>query len=107
MPRGRGLFPARWVAVLSSRERASNRIPSWSMKNAGAHLNGKFLDAAEQAGFDVLVTGDKTLEYEQNLANRRIAMVAWSAVNWPIIEHHVGKVVDAVDKCQARNAPPR
>jgi hypothetical protein len=61
----------------------------------GGVKNGKLLEAAERAGFDVLITGDKTLEYEQNLSHRRIALVALSAVNWPIIEPHLAKIVDA------------
>jgi hypothetical protein len=63
----------------------------------GGVKNGKLLEAADRAEFDVLITGDKTLEYEQNLSHRRIALVALSAVNWPIIEPHVAKIVDAVD----------
>jgi hypothetical protein len=63
----------------------------------GGVKNGKLLETAERAGFDVLITGDKTLEYEQNLSHRRIALVALSAVNWPIIEPHVGQIIDAVD----------
>jgi hypothetical protein len=37
--------------------------------------NGRLLDAAEKDNFDVLVTGDQTLRYEQNLAARNIAVV--------------------------------
>ncbi len=37
--------------------------------------NGELLDAAESAHFDVLLTVDRGLEYEQNLAGRRIAVV--------------------------------
>jgi hypothetical protein len=48
--------------------------------------NGKLLDAAEAAGFDVLVTGDKTLPCEQNLTGRKIALVCLSAASWPVIE---------------------
>ena len=33
----------------------------------GGLKNGRLLDTAEGAGFDVLITGDKTLEYEQNI----------------------------------------
>jgi hypothetical protein len=44
--------------------------------------NGELLNAAEIAGFDVLLTGDKTLEYEQNLAARNIAVIALSAPHW-------------------------
>jgi predicted nuclease of predicted toxin-antitoxin system len=37
--------------------------------------NGELLDAAESAHFDVLLTVDRGLEYEQNLAGRRIAII--------------------------------
>ena len=37
--------------------------------------NGGLLDAAEAAGFDVLVTLDRGFRYEQNLAGRKIAVV--------------------------------
>ena len=36
---------------------------------------GELLDAAEAAGFDVLVTVDRGFRYEQNLAGRKIAVV--------------------------------
>jgi hypothetical protein len=41
--------------------------------------NGELLNAAEEAGFDALVTGDKPLEYEQNMSGRKIAVVSLSA----------------------------
>ncbi len=37
--------------------------------------NGQLIDAAEKARFDVLVTADKNLRYQQHLASRRIAIV--------------------------------
>ncbi len=60
--------------------------------------NGKLLEAAEAAGFDVLVTGDKTLPYEQNLTGRKIALVCLSAVSWPVIEPFAGRIAAAVDR---------
>ena len=59
--------------------------------------NGELIKAAEDAGFEVLVTGDKSLTYQQNLADRRIAIVTLSAHNWPIIRHHLAVIVAAVD----------
>ncbi|MCU1258102.1 MAG: hypothetical protein JWO80_987 [Bryobacterales bacterium] len=59
--------------------------------------NGKLLDAAVSAGFDVLVTGDKTIQYEQNLAGWTIAVVSLSAVEWPLIFSKVAKIIGAVD----------
>jgi hypothetical protein len=37
--------------------------------------NGQLLDAAEAAGFEVFVTSDRNIRYQQNLLNRRIAVV--------------------------------
>ena len=37
--------------------------------------NGELLTAAEQAGFDVLLTTDKNLRYQQNLTDRKISIV--------------------------------
>jgi hypothetical protein len=59
--------------------------------------NGQLLAAAESAGFEVLITGDRTLHLEQNLTRRRLSVVTLSAVSWPVIEPHVVKIVAAVD----------
>ena len=37
--------------------------------------NGHLLDAAEAAGFTVLVTGDRNLQFQQNLAKRQLGVV--------------------------------
>lgn len=37
--------------------------------------NGVLLDAAEAAGFDVLITTDQEIPHQQNLDGRRIAIV--------------------------------
>jgi hypothetical protein len=37
--------------------------------------NGELLAAAQAAGFDVLVTADKSLQYQQNLQSRQIAII--------------------------------
>ncbi|CAN5723698.1 hypothetical protein BH11ARM2_BH11ARM2_22610 [soil metagenome] len=37
--------------------------------------NGDLISAAEQGGFDVLVTTDKNLQYQQNLTGRKISIV--------------------------------
>jgi len=37
--------------------------------------NGDLVNAAENTGFDVLMTTDKNLRYQQNLAGRKIAIL--------------------------------
>jgi hypothetical protein len=59
--------------------------------------NGRLLRAAEEDGFDVLVTGDQTLAYEQNLTGRRLAIVVLSSVEWRIVKDYLGEIHAAVD----------
>jgi hypothetical protein len=47
--------------------------------------NGELLTAAESAGFEVLVTTDKNIRYQQNLAGRRIAIVVLGKARWRLI----------------------
>jgi hypothetical protein len=55
------------------------------------------LKAAEDAGFDVLLTGDQSMPSEQNLSGRKLTIVTLSAIEWPIIREHLGKIAEAVD----------
>jgi hypothetical protein len=59
--------------------------------------NGDLLAEAEQAGFDVLVTADKNMRYQQNLTGRRIALVVLSTPQWPLVKLHLDKIADTVD----------
>jgi len=59
--------------------------------------NGELLDKAETSGFDVLVTGDKTIDYEQDMKDRKIAVVSLSAPHWPLIKPHVSRIVLAIE----------
>jgi predicted nuclease of predicted toxin-antitoxin system len=59
--------------------------------------NGELLRAAEDSGVEVLVTGDRTLRYEQNLTGRRLAIVVLSAIQLPIIKRNISKVMAAID----------
>jgi hypothetical protein len=60
--------------------------------------NGDLLRAAEDAGFEVLVTGDKDLSYQQNLKARRIGLVLLSAQDWPTISKRFVELGLAVDQ---------
>lgn len=59
--------------------------------------NGVLLRAAEESGMEVLLTGDQTLAYEQNLAGRRLAVVALSAIQLPIIKENLVKIIAAIE----------
>ncbi len=59
--------------------------------------NGDLLKAAEDAGFDVLITPDKNIRYQQNLKNYTIAIVVLGNPQWPVLRQHVERVVHAVN----------
>jgi hypothetical protein len=59
--------------------------------------NGDLLIAAEKAGFDLLLTTDKNLRYQQNLAGRKIAIVVLGQQQWPHLRAHIQLVIEAVD----------
>jgi predicted nuclease of predicted toxin-antitoxin system len=58
--------------------------------------NGELLKSAEDNGFEVLVTTDTNLKYQQNLSTRRIAVVVLSTTSWPRINTASEKVVAAI-----------
>jgi predicted nuclease of predicted toxin-antitoxin system len=45
--------------------------------------NGELLAMAEQAGFDVMVTSDQNIRYQQNLSGRKLALVVLGSNIWP------------------------
>jgi hypothetical protein len=59
--------------------------------------NGELLAAAEASDFDVLLTTDKNIRYQQNLSARKIAIVVLGRQQWPALRPHVQLVVEAVN----------
>ena len=59
--------------------------------------NGELIAAAEAAGFEILLTTDKNMRYQQNLARRKIAFVVLGNQQWPVLRRYVERVVAAVN----------
>ena len=59
--------------------------------------NGDLLNEAEHAGFDVLLTADKNMRYQQNLKGRRIALVVLSTPQWPVVRLHLARIAATVN----------
>ena len=51
--------------------------------------NGELLSKAEAAGFELLVTTDKNISYQQNLSGRKIAIAVPGKGRWTLIEPHI------------------
>jgi hypothetical protein len=59
--------------------------------------NGDLLSVAEAAGFDIFLTSDKNIRYQQDLSKRRIAIVVLGEQQWPKLSPHVRQAVEAVN----------
>ncbi len=62
--------------------------------------NGDLLDRAEQAGYEVVITADRSIPYQQNMVNRLLALIVLGANRWPLIEPRVEDVRAALDGIQ-------
>jgi hypothetical protein len=76
-----------------------------SVEEARAHgweelSNGELIDAAEQAGFGLLVTTDKNIQYQQNLKARKIALVVLEHSQWPMVKLIAANIVAAVNAAE-------
>ncbi len=60
-------------------------------------VNGDLIAAAEAEGFDILLTTDKNIRYQQNLTGRKIAFVVIGNQQWPTLRRYVERVVAAVN----------
>lgn len=59
--------------------------------------NGRLLTIADQAGYDVFITTDQNLRYQQNLTGRNLAILVLGSTSWPRIREHVDTIQTAVD----------
>jgi hypothetical protein len=62
----------------------------------GGIKNGALLVLIEREGFDVFITGDRNMPYQQQLAGRSFAVLIMSTINWPVLKLHIEKIVVAV-----------
>ncbi len=64
----------------------------------GQITNGELIHASEQAGYELMVTCDQNIQYQQNLTGRKIAMVVLGSNIWPAMKPRVGGIVEAVNR---------
>jgi len=63
--------------------------------------NGELIQQAEDAGYEVLLSTDKNIRYQQNLRGRKIALVILGNPQWPIVQLYMERIVAAVNACTA------
>ncbi|MBU6355003.1 MAG: hypothetical protein KGQ81_08585 [Cyanobacteria bacterium REEB498] len=62
--------------------------------------NGDLIRLAEQEGYELLITTDTNLRYQQSLRSRSIAILVLTTTSWPRIRQVVGELQAAVAAIQ-------
>jgi hypothetical protein len=60
--------------------------------------NGDLIAEAEIHGFEVFVTADKNLRYQQNLKDRKLAIIVLPSGRWPALLPFIENIVLAIDE---------
>ncbi|HEX4137178.1 MAG TPA: DUF5615 family PIN-like protein [Bryobacteraceae bacterium] len=58
--------------------------------------NGALLTAAEEAGYELFITADQEISYQQNLTGRKMALLVLSTNNWDYIKAAIAKIMAAI-----------
>jgi len=62
----------------------------------GALANGLLISRAEAAGFQIFMTCDQSIAYQQNLSGRAISMVVLGSNTWPYSQPIIDQILEAV-----------
>ena len=65
-------------------------------RNWSTVTNGELLKLAESEGYEVFVTTDQNLRYQQNLTGRQLGIVVLMTTSWPRIQLHVADILSAI-----------
>jgi hypothetical protein len=57
--------------------------------------NGDLIASAEDS-FDLLVTTDQQLRYQQNLSGRKLSVLVLMTTSWPRIQEHVSEIAQTI-----------
>jgi hypothetical protein len=58
--------------------------------------NGALLAAAEEAGFELFITADQEISYQQNLSGRKLAVIVLSTNNWDYVKAALAPILAAI-----------
>jgi hypothetical protein len=76
---------------------AGHTVHTAQAKGWDTLTNGALLKVAEDAGFEVLVTTDRRIRYQQNLAVRPIALVVLiGSTKWSRVRQHTDRIAAAI-----------
>lgn len=58
--------------------------------------NGELIGAAERNGYDLIITTDQNLKYQQNIPQRKLGIIVLKTTSWPRIRNATSQVVSKI-----------
>lgn len=59
--------------------------------------NGVLLDQVERHGYEVLITTDQNMRYQQNLSGRNFAVIVLMRARWSLVQQWIDQIVELID----------
>ena len=59
--------------------------------------NGNLLDNAEREGYEIMITADQSMRYQQNMAHRQIAVIVLLSNRWPRVQLKIEEIKAALE----------
>ena len=59
--------------------------------------NGELLDRAEVEGYELLITADRNMNFQQNFAHRFISVLFLTTNSWPVLRQRLEDINQAVN----------
>jgi hypothetical protein len=76
----------------------SHRVDTAFERGWSTLPNGELLDVAEHERYDLLITTDQNLRYQQQLAARQLAIIVLLSTSWPRIQRRIEAIQAAVER---------
>jgi hypothetical protein len=62
--------------------------------------NGALIDAAEQAGFEAIVTADRNFRFQVDISTRNLAGIVLSTNHWPTLQRGAAAILQALQRAR-------
>ena len=62
--------------------------------------NGNLLDSAEREGYEIVITADQSMRYQQNIARRQVGVVVLLSNRWPEVQMRIEEIHAALEGIQ-------
>lgn len=82
---------------LPLREHLTTHVVATAFELGWSNLeNGKLLAAAETS-FDLFITTDQQIKYQQNLVGRNLAILVLLTTSWPSLRRYLPQILNAIE----------